>query len=575
MPEIFKDTFLSFVADIQGQTPDVTILSPDRNSRDSELNDVGARKSGVNYENNEEKISKIALQPPAYNTGSQSLMNEHAILTVGNAGKNYKDNMGASNLWHGDEFKYLSPTAKNIIENYNKIYEFAPYKLEDFLYSKFYGIVPNTHLITLRRFYRPVFDNMQVHIQPGEEDFTVGEGANRKKLHYPIATAVTWFGNETENNLQDLLSFSYGMNWSDLEAQVEKPESGSVDYSGSGSGKGKIGNAMSKAFRAAAIGTGSNQVSTGGLQEKLNNYDPYEDGPYKNKVFGPINVIDKTKKRERGLTFEQSFTINFQYTLRSLNSNNPKVVMLDILSNFLSLSFNFAQFWGGANRFFPGSLSNSPIPGGWGAMSKLYGGDPAGAAQAIKASLSKTASGISKSISDVVSSLGDVFSGKAGLGDVLSKFMGSSGGKNIMDVLLKSMGVGDINAQMSIPPLLTGDPVGEWHLQVGNPFNPTLMVGNMIIDNVEVSFNNDLSFEGFPTEMTFSVSLKHGRPRDSADIQSMFNRGNGRTYHYYDDSINDSSATRNTNNDNSGYNDTSNARKFSLDEKQGDILRGK
>jgi len=34
--------------------------------------------------------------------------------------------------------------------------------------------------------------------------------------------------------------------------------------------------------------------------------------------------------------------------------------------------------------------------------------------------------------------------------------------------------------------LLTGDPVGEWHLTVGNPLNPIMIVGNLICEKMQV-----------------------------------------------------------------------------------------
>jgi hypothetical protein len=78
---------------------------------------------------------------------------------------------------------------------------------------------------------------------------------------------------------------------------------------------------------------------------------------------------------------------------------------------------------------------------------------------------------------------------------------------------------------------LTGSPTGEWHLQVGNPFAPIMMMGNMWCKQAEFEFNDQLSIEDFPTELKVTCTLEHGRSRDSSDIQSIYNGGAGRIYY--------------------------------------------
>jgi hypothetical protein len=81
---------------------------------------------------------------------------------------------------------------------------------------------------------------------------------------------------------------------------------------------------------------------------------------------------------------------------------------------------------------------------------------------------------------------------------------------------------------------LTGAPTGEWHLQVGNPFAPMMMIGNIWCTSADFEFNDELSIDDFPTELKVSCNLKHGRERDASDIQSIFNGGGGRIYYPYD-----------------------------------------
>lgn len=75
--------------------------------------------------------------------------------------------------------------------------------------------------------------------------------------------------------------------------------------------------------------------------------------------------------------------------------------------------------------------------------------------------------------------------------------------------------------------LLDGRAVGEWHLTVGNPMNPIANIGNLVCNGCDVEFNDVLGIDDFPTEVTFKISLKHGRIRAKQDWESIFNSGNG------------------------------------------------
>lgn len=83
--------------------------------------------------------------------------------------------------------------------------------------------------------------------------------------------------------------------------------------------------------------------------------------------------------------------------------------------------------------------------------------------------------------------------------------------------------------------LLIGEPVGEWHTTIGNPLNPIAMIGNLIVDHIEIEFNDELGPDDFPTELKIVVTLNHGMARDRDAIQSIFNRGMGRIYELSDD----------------------------------------
>ena len=77
---------------------------------------------------------------------------------------------------------------------------------------------------------------------------------------------------------------------------------------------------------------------------------------------------------------------------------------------------------------------------------------------------------------------------------------------------------------------MTGAPIGEWHLTIGNPCNPIAMIGNLLCEDVAIEFGEVLGPDDFPTTIKATFTLKHARDRERGEIESIFNRGDGRLY---------------------------------------------
>ena len=514
--------------------------------------------------------------------GTPSLFNPYAVVVFPNAsGTAFKnggtllnkiiDGGGASGGGGGSGFdgnlfsnkaEKATPTITKLV-NDTELAEKTPYYYTDFLYCKYIGEIPLNQLITLRRYPAPTFDNLAVPSRDdtpqdpikstyvdkngksvtttdnvpvdsnaGEGDAVVDDAGvkypsvSKQDSFFPIAQAVTWFGEHTENKLSDLLNFTVSMNWKNVDAEVN---------SVSGNEQGSEDSPMPGVAKVLGILTG--QVNTPAASAN-SQYDPYNNGPLAHRVYGPVNVISKTYKRDRGLDFKNAITLNFHYSLKSIGNINPKAAMLDLMSNLLALTYNNAGFWGGANRYFP-QAPTYPFLGGKAGMNAWYRGDPVGFAKAVGSQVSKAFDTISSTLAqlaeDPIGTLKKLATGAAKLGMI-------------------EMGKGKAPAVVSMKALLTGDPVGEWHMVVGNPYDPILAVGNLICLESKFQFNDIIGADNFPTELKVSISLEHGRPRDAGDIQSMFNRGQGRIYYPPKDTIdflNNSSSTKNSKNDSS------------------------
>ena len=401
----------------------------------------------------------------------------------------------------------------------------------------------NNYLITLRKFPLPVGDNIfRMNSKEYDKDdypVTFNEAGD-------IGRLVTWFGTE-DNKLEDILKYSFNASWKKLDAEIEPVQSQEED-----SGRGIIGMAINtfsgKYADAVAQGTGGTQSFYSMLGLKVpaddasqrqyaqsNTYD-------RHKVSEPKNTIQSTHTYEGKLEFEHSFILKFSYKLRAYDNINPKSAFLDLLGNILEVTYRRGQFWGGARRW-------------------------AGPPQNTKA-WERAEEFIDKAWDKGTTFIGQLISGKADFGSMLGSIGGAlkSFGEGAMNLLNKAVGgdfvgaakdllngaaktatggndqttltqVGDavkglLKNQLGRPAvyalqsLLTGDNVGLWHVTIGNPFNPIVSIGNLIIDEkVTIEHSGPLGIDDFPTELTVTIPLKHARGRDITEIGRMYTQG--------------------------------------------------
>ena len=314
---------------------------------------------------------------------------------------------------------------------------------------------------------------------------------------------------ETGNSLTDLLALDYKYDWKEVEADVQTITSTNNENSGGKLGRALLGNRAGKAFLAA--GQGLNGVQVAQMEAHGAGFDPLK-GTYPNHVFGPYNkVASMVVRGDKGLLFDKEFTLKFQYQMKSIYGANPKVLFMDQLSNVLALTYSNAPFWGGAVRY----LGSGSIGKPFGDINKLRNGDYKGFLTSVLGQLQNMATNI---VDDIK---------KNGLGG--SKVMSNLLGGMLMDLFNSPQGGEVANA------LLTGDATGQWHVTVGNPLNPMIVMGNLVCTGTKINFKGGNGVQDFPEVMEVEITLKPGRPRDKAEIERMFNAGRGRFYLKPDD----------------------------------------
>lgn len=372
------------------------------------------------------------------------------------------------------------------------------YDADDFLYVTKLGYSLN-RMITLRRFPFACTDNIWEPLSSDNMSMLTNNDTKSKpkiaQEEQDICRMVTYF-NEEFNKLDDLLSFSYGLRWKNLQAGMEANRMVG-DQEGLSGFMNKV----------ATVAGDEDLIRNRIMGENQLEVDPTFDS---NKVHGPVDCINETHIRDIGFDFNKEFDITFEYTLRSIGTRTPEYAMKDILANILCCTYNDGDFWGGA-RYWTGKRPSR-------AMSKFKWMNTArsiddvlnGAYSTLRAAIQSWQSDPKGSALNLLKNII-----KGSVGAALGKIMDAVGRPGI--IISNS--------------LLSGEPVGEWHLTIGNPYNPILSMGDLICTNVQINFPTDsLSYGEFPTSMTAKVSLKPSKPRDRAGIEMMFNHGKSRMY---------------------------------------------
>jgi hypothetical protein len=432
------------------------------------------------------------------------------------------------------------------------------YNVKDFIFCKYYGILPNNRMITLRRFPHPTLDSLRTIPDGGVGDFAFSKTNKNKiifeargvpdlgKLHdktgesntsLPVAQAVTFFGGDTGNSLATILGINTGLNFgAQTQEAVKNEQTGDP---------GLMNSPYGDLIKSLITGTGIDfdpdvadnlagtlltpEKNRNRLQRMLLDQAVSEDGPLSKKIFVNVNTVNQMMIRSQGFNggFDP-FSLDFHYNLTSVGRINSKILFLDLMTNLLSIGSDYGQFLSPELR-----LSQTSVGLG-------FPGGPAGYAKSIVDPIQYIRDTVSKMLSK--DNVDRQLENEKGLTSQVQKIAEEvkafandpSKGLGPDSTLMKSISVMLSDAFLKkvyfSPIMLSGYPTGDWHMVVGNPLNPIAMIGNLVCTNVKISFGDDLGPDDFPTELKASYQLQPGRQRHRGDYESMFNRGSGRLY---------------------------------------------
>lgn len=396
----------------------------------------------------------------------------------------------------------------------------AIYSYADFMYCKHLGKIPNNHLITLRRFPVPVGDFIS----------TVGEGQTRLNAGgnngpQQIGCMVTWMGTPG-NEMANLLKYEYSMPYTEKEAGFESITGGGADSGGNSLLDGMAAIFDDKYRQQYMSGHGGQDLSVfnkyiGKFYKTNGNVDVFATGRYgaddfnfqdDNKVYGPVDRVKSTYMRsDKGLSFNQNITIVFEYELRSYNGINGRQAMLDLISNILNVTYSTGDFWGGGYRG-AGMHQNSIY-----SNMKIF---------KAKGGVSDFIDAFAQDLSTIGDATKSALNGKS-IWELSKSILNQLGGM-ILGGMLNKLGR---PAKLYANSLLSEQPVGFWHVMIGNPHHPIMSMGNMILTNTTVEHYGPLGLDDFPTNLKVTCTLTRGKPRDIREIEKLYMHGNDRIYH--------------------------------------------
>ena len=534
---------------------------PDYKSKESALNKKRAKIEQRIKDNYNDALAPFSTVHPyaliklAGASGSKSMIEGNYLIDQRNKRKWYE-------IDGTDAGGYARNPSTTVLINWanQDPYGRTPYSFQDFVYCKWWNKIQNNRMITLRRYSTPVNDALKMMSDPGDGEQTSGGtiGKPYQQAMSPVVTAVTYFGEGTGNSLSDLMSFTVGYNWKDVEGNVWNT---SASQNNEGQGLALPSNRFVQAGLSVLTRTlgfiddytyqKTDGKEGGPILNPMNAAqappDPYNDGPYSNRIIGPVNVINSVKARDRGLKFTQDgLSITFEYVARPIANINNKAIMLDLLANMLMMTSSKGTFWGGIDKYYVPNPAMYP----WrrtDILNNLYKGNLFGK-KSVYTGLMETA--YKEPANFFVNFAKDIWSDiKGAASNILNQILGKptqeperqeqangrTASENTLSTLsrmvsghfLKGASIPFIQGMRSI---LTGEPTGEWHLTIGNPLNPIAMIGNLIVEDAKFEFSNELGPDDFPISFKCVVNLKHALGRDKEGVESMFNRGYGRIY---------------------------------------------
>ena len=424
----------------------------------------------------------------------------------------------------------------------------STYSWSDFLFCKYYGIIPNNRMITLRKY--PL----------GSQDNAAVKRGKAVVTNLPVAQAVTWFGPGTPNSINSIWQNKWSLAWKKQTTDAQNVQGNEI-VNFSTALTNFLGNnaneAAKKAFailatygdiaadnlgeipadKFASIGAATIEAKMQEFQKNLYS----NTGAFFNQVLGPVNVKNSFLYRDRGLSPnapDSTWEVTFDYKTDSYFGMGQRRVGLDIMANMLELTYSSGEWLESLNVYYKNlGLALKPDEQKWIEDCLTNGNfDAMGLAEVYARIAEARIDVIISTMKQLaiegkdlaVEAVGTLVKGNSA--EILNQLKDPNSDKyktirnGIKIELTKALAgtfPGFVQQRANVGSIATGN----WHLTIGNPMNPIMRIGDLIVRDCELTFGDELGADDFPIDLSFKVTLSPTKPRNSRDIRQTFNAG--------------------------------------------------
>ena len=478
----------------------IPILYNDDN-RDTIFNSIRGELDAVDYDSNPNNTVIFKKKEP---TNTSTIKNYYKDTVYKYSGSNESD---------------LNPYLKLIRDFEDDTFNAVRLQAADFAYLTDLGVYPMNRLWILRRF------NDSVVVPDNLTDFG---GATPP---YATQTMVGWIDTETDN----FFNISYNEVWTAIDQRLDQVLMKIIeDEFGM-----KMGNVVS-------LPGWSQGLLMGFLNEMgLTDYDMTKVPQGDPAVLQEAATRAKDSQPGYSNKSTMTMTLKTSYEQKFINDIDPGNAMLDLIQRAIYMGtrdtkYVFTGTGEGSSiltslRKAANSNSEDMVDNWWNFIVEVVDAflrAIEGVVKAVKGAFFEEFSSSYQKISKYSKSSKSEGTAATQATDQaksrIEKFK-NIGGKLLQSILASTVGKWRYALLGSIA-LMTGENTTPWHLTLGNPYSPFVSLGNIIVDGVDMKFNNEFAFNDIPTRLDVEIKIRLGRNLGAQEIFRMFNNGYMREY---------------------------------------------
>lgn len=423
----------------------------------------------------------------------------------------------------------------------------SPYTWADFLFCRWYGIVPNNRLVTLRKFPLGTSDDAGVRRKGSPQNI-------------PVAQAITWFGGSTGNDINSIWQSTWSLAWTKKDTTAKDVQGNEfVNFSqalvsaipaGSNQFVTGILSTLADVVDLNDSSSGVEAVGKATLEKREQEYIKglwSDNGAYFNQIQGPVNVKNQFLIRDRGLSPtapDAQWSLVFEYRTDSYFGMSQRRVGLDIIANMLALTYSDGEWLESLNVYYK-KLGLELGPAEQRLIEGAYRNGSFNPTELLKVILDISKTKVSSIITTGIKLAAEgVTAAGAGVSAVIASLFTPGSTVTLTEAAFNAMGVEQkktleaaVEVQLtkalaeSFPAFIqqranvAGTPTGNWHLTIGNPMNPIMRIGDIVVRSCKLEFGEELGADDFPLDLKFTVMLSPTKPRGGNDIRRTFNSG--------------------------------------------------